>query len=483
MILTLLLLIVVLLPLLAISHYAVKSADDYSFFYSAENIWKQTHSVWTLIKEQMAYAAHMWKIWQGNYFVVFSTTLMGICGDRYYFAGAYLTYAGFILGEYFLVHIFLRKVLKAEKNSSVILACSCILMQLLLMPAPVEGFYWFTSSIMYLFAYGLSMMLLGLYVELIVCENCARGKKIALKAGIIVLEIAVGGSNYVSIMLVLVSLILIIPVLWMRRASCRFHMTANAVVFLAAALCNICAPGNQIRMETSAQSGYQGYSAIKSILMSLKEAAAYIGTWTVLPYVIAGLLMLPFMIQAVKGSGFRFRYPFMVTLISFGVFASQFTPSLYALGFTGAARIQNIYRATMLLWLYGNELYWTGHYLQKTGYAEKNKEEKPSFLLAGWGVGFLITVYSLTIWGGSTITFTSALQSLRTGQARQYRQEYEQRMEILEDDSIREAYLPAYSAPPYLLYREDISENTEDWVNKMVADLYGKDVVGIRESK
>lgn len=56
-------------------------------------------------------------------------------------------------------------------------------------------------------------------------------------------------------------------------------------------------------------------------------------------------------------------------------------------------------------------------------------------------------------------------------------------MEILEDSSIREAYLPAYSAPPYLLYREDISENTEDWVNKMVADLYGKDVVGIGEGK
>lgn len=484
MIWTIFLFAIVLIPLLAISHYAVKSADDYGFFFDAENVLKQTHSIWALIKERVAYAADFWKTWQGTYFYFgFGTMLMGICGDRYYFVGAYLTYASFVLGEYLFMHVFLRKVLGAERYSSVTLACSCILMQLLLMPAPVEGFYWFTSSILYLFVFGLSMVLLAFYIELILCKNGGRKKKIALEVGILLLEIAVGGSNYVSIMLILTSLILIVPVLWVRKASSRFHMTANTAVFLIVALCNICAPGNQIRMASSAQSGYQGYSAVKSILMSLKEAAAYIGTWTVLPYVIAGLLLAPFMIQAVKRSKFRFPYPFLVTAISFGVFASQFTPSLYTMGFIGAMRIQNIYRTTMLLWLYGNELYWIGYYLRKAGYAERSMEKGDSFLLPGWCLGILAVAYSLIIWGGSTVTFTSALDSFRSGQARRYRQEYEQRMEILEDSSIREAYLPAYSAPPYLLYREDISENTEDWVNKMVADLYGKDVVGIGESK
>lgn len=478
--LTVLLLIAILLPLLAIAHYGVKCADDYGAFNDLEGLWQQTHSLWTLMKEQVPNTVEFWKMWQGTYFYVwFGRILMGICGDRFYFVGAYLAYASFLIGEAYLAYVLLCKILNAEKTSAVIITATVMIMQLLLIPAPAEAFYWFNSSILYMFPYGVSMLMLALCINLVFCGTHTRKKWILLESGILLATVVTGGSNYVSLILILVFFIMLVPVLWIRNNPYKITISLDSLFFLALALLNICAPGNQNRLKYA---DTQGYSAVYSVFKSLQEAAEYIFRWSFLPYIICGILLLPFFIQVVRKSRFKFSLPFLVTLASFGMFAAQFTPSLYSLGKTGALRIQNIYRITMVLWLYGNELYWTGYFLCKRneGQEAENKDKK-SFLLPGWCVGVLLLSYSLIQWGGSTVTVTSALQSIRTGQAERYRQEYEVRMGILEDSSIKEAYLPAYSAPPYLLYIGDISEDTENWINKSVADIYGKEVVGIQE--
>ena len=75
------------------------------------------------------------------------------------------------------------------------------------------------------------------------------------------------------------------------------------------------------------------------------------------------------------------------------------------------------------------------------------------------------------------MTSVSALISLRTGQAQQYYQEYQERLELLEDESLDVVYLKDYTYKPYVLYFNDIQENPEDWVNKSMADYFGKETI------
>ena len=179
----------------------------------------------------------------------------------------------------------------------------------------------------------------------------------------------------------------------------------------------------------------------------------------------------------------------MVSAISFGVFAVQFTPTIYALQITGAGRIQNLYRINYYIWLYGNELYWIGWLWRK--YCERSEKvddalqgkiNKTSYLLEGWMIGVGALCISIYLWGGSTVTSLSAIDDLRSGTARQYYEEYQERLEILEDDSKKEVYLKPFSVKPYLLFFTDIEDDADDWVNGAMAQYYGKEKVKLSGS-
>lgn len=471
-----------LLPLFGIAHFSVKCVDDYVYFRDPEAVWQSTHSIWELFRTQFIYAADYWKTWQGTYFSEWLVTvLMGICGDSYYFVGAYLAIGGMVLGELFLFKVIFSDLLSADFSRTLILSLTCILMQILLMPTPVEAFYWYCSAGLYTWIYALAAVLAALVLDDL--HRPLKGWRAALReAGILFLAFAVGGSNYVISIFIFVLWGGCVALLWLYRHGRRKAGSVNFLFFTGCMLLAVCSPGNLNRMNAS---GETGYSAAESIFRSLLEALGYLDQWAVLPYIVAGIMMAPLMTAIVKRKKYRYPCPGLVTVITFGMFAAQFTPNLYTLGITGAGRVQNLYRMTMCLWLYGNEFYWIGwlerrmreRYAYKEADGEILGKEHTCWLLPGWCAGLAVMVGALWLWGGSTVTSASAFLSLYRGQAQRYRAEYEARMEILEDPSVPIAELAPYSDPPYLLFFGDIVEDPEDWVNRSVADVYGKEAV------
>ena len=75
------------------------------------------------------------------------------------------------------------------------------------------------------------------------------------------------------------------------------------------------------------------------------------------------------------------------------------------------------------------------------------------------------------------MTTLSAVLSLRRGEAQTYYAEYQERLKVLEDDSIKAPSFEPYSCHPYLLFFGDITADPEDWVNYAVSSYYGKDSV------
>lgn len=470
--------ILLLIPLFAIAHYSVKSVDDFVYFQQPEAIWNSTHSLWTLLKEQFIYAWEYWETWQGTYFSEWLVTfVMGLCGDKFYFVGAYLSIGGIVVSELILFKVIFVNLLQTDLYRTLIVGVTCILMQILLIPSPVEGFYWFCGSGIYTWMYAVAALFVALCISTICRRDNKKWKLILREAGILFLAFAVGGSNYVVLMLVFVLFAGGLFLLWIYRHRDRVLMSFNFLFYTGCALTCVCAPGNQNRLDSA---GTEGYSIIESVFRALYEGAMYLIQWSVLPYLVAGIILIPVMWRMVQAKQYKYPVPFVVTLVTFGMFAAQFTPTLYTLGIIGARRIINIYRITMVLWLYGNEYYWIGWFARRSresnGASEKGTNTN-SWMLPGWCTGMVVLALSLSLWGGSTVTSYSAVQALRSGQAQQYKAEYEARREVLMHAEIKRVEFTPYTAPPYLLYFGDIVEDENDWVNRSVAAVYGKESV------
>lgn len=480
-----LVLVAVLIPLFWISTYNFLSVDDYSFAYTAAAAWKETHSIWKVLTAQMTETLKMYRTWQGTFFDIwFSGTLMGIFGESAYCVGTILSLGGFVMAECLLFMTILVSGLGADKCRAVIVSVSCASLQVLMTPNPVEGYFWFCGAIRYTFIHALLLVLL----ELLILFARVPQKKILvvlLDCGIIILSIAIGGGNYISALTMAMLYVLYVAWMFWKKNSHKFLAMCNMIVFFLAFGINMLAPGNNIRQ---AASGENHMSAIKSILVSLQEAGNYCIVNANPPCVILGLLLIPIFWKIVKERNYRYPKPFLITVFSFCIFAAQFTPNIYALQILGAGRVLNLYRLNFYVLIYANELYWIGWLWRR--YRECHPEEmkavncqevRNSYLLPGWIVGGIVLCLSLFAWGGQTLTTVSAVHSLRHGEAKQYRQEYEERLLLLENSDSKEAYLKHFSVKPYLLYFGDIVEDTEDWVNKAIATYYDKDIVGLQK--
>lgn len=470
-----------------VSYYNFKSVDDFIFSQSAEQVWKETASVVRVFLAQISYTWKHYLNWQGTFFSEWlATSIMGIFSENAYYMSTWLSLGGFIVSESFLLMTIFRKILGADWYRSGIVTMSCIGMQVLLVPYPCEAFYWFCGSMVYTFIHGLAIILCSLWVLLYTLEANRAGKKgriseLLLKTGVLFYGIAVAGSNYITALTILILYVLCSVWYWWKKHPYRKWVSLCNIIYIVVFLVNVLAPGNRVRQGAA---GVMQMGAMKSVLLSLKEAADYIVTWTIFPYVILGLLFLPLFWKMVQVKRFRYPWPVMVSLVSFGIFAAQFTPTLYALGIIGAGRVQNLYRLNMLLLLYGNELYWIGwchrRFADCRQVQREERANQVSWLLAGWGIGMGVLVYGLSIWGGSTLTSVSAYQSLVRGEARQYYEENQKRLEILKDERIQDVELEPFTMKPYVLFFGDIVQDPEDWVNQHMADYYGKNSVRLK---
>lgn len=467
----------VLIPLFWISGYNFLSVDDYSFLQNSGEVWRESHSVFTVFAEQVKDTWQSYQNWQGTFFSQwFFSSMIGIFGESAYYVGTILSLGGFAAAELLFLMVTLVKGLGADKCRAMIVSASCIVIQVLLTPAPTEAFFWFCGAVVYTFIHALSLVLLTL---LFLLEHTQKEKKkdtILLEVGIVFLTIAVGGSNYVTALTILIFYVLHVAWVFWQKNPHKILILSDFILYLIAFGVNIMAPGNWSRQDAS---GMERMSIVASVLRSLQEALKYCLVNINPPCVILGLLLVPILYGIVKRKNFRYPLPLLVSIFSFCIFAAQFTPTLYALHITGAGRIQNLYRFNFYLLVFGNELYWLGWLSRRWGEIQTHRDN--CYLLPGWILGGVLLCMSLAVWGGSTVTSTSALQSLHKGEAQRYHAEYEKRLSVLRDASVEVVELEPFSVKPYLLFFGDVVEDSEDWVNKAMAEYFGKKSVKLKE--
>ncbi len=501
---------IVLVPLFVMAHYNFMSADDYSFGINAAKVWKETGSVFQVLVAQLGYTKDMYFSWQGTFFDVWLTTsLTGIFGENAYYMGTYLSLGGMVAAQLWALITILVKCLGAKKADAAIISISYICMQVLLAPAPMEGFYWFCGAMRYTFIHGLAWVLVLLFVLTGRNEKPPVWKAVLLEVAMVLLSVAIAGSNYITAITILLIYVLHVGQMFYRKHPGKIAALCNSVLFLALFIVNMAAPGNQRRQQVV---NNELPSVIETIISSIQAAVEYVAVNAIPPCIVLALMLIPLFLRVVKARNYKYPMPLLVSIISCGVFAAQFAPNMYALQFIGTGRVLNLYRFNFYLLLYANELYWIGWLWRKfrerygetalvcgrggAGNVELDSacgdapsgnadapagggQEKASWILPGWGLGMIVLCVCLHFWGGSTVTTVSAVESLRSGSAAQYYAEYQERMRLLRDESLKEVYLEPLSQKPYLLYYDDIEADTDDWINNIMEQFYDKEIVGL----
>ena len=200
------------------------------------------------------------------------------------------------------------------------------------------------------------------------------------------------------------------------------------------------------------------------------------------------LFILPFVWKAVKSIDYTFRFPGVFTLITFGLYASQSTATMYVDGTTGGGRMAAILFYSYHLWIVGNICYWIGWLSHKQNqfrtYFEKVCDKCEKYILPYCGIIGIILVGIIYKTDLREITSYQAYRGWRQGWAQQYAAEWEERLIILHDDSIREVEFEPLSVPGELLiiYTDLQDENGYIWVNSACAAYYDKEYVHVHSA-
>lgn len=496
----------ILLPLFVIAHFNYPCSDDFAYAGAIYTGIKNGAGFWDIVRGCFETAARFYRDWQGRYFDDFVSAFgLGTAVPRYYFLGTYLTLALFVVGSIGFIRTLTYRVCRWNSSISWITAILTTAMQILYIPYPSEGFYWYVGATGYTMAYAL-LLLLGQMLILFYLggdDSIKRNAKedgsdrlsernnvrlYPAKAGItragktrifpgilaVILTAMIGGSNYSTGLLTAEILTISCIYMLVKRKRCWFLLVVWAEYMICFVKFNALSPGNHARMGNVESLGVTG-----SVLASLKQGTVFLREWFRLPVFLFLVVLLLLGASQVAKMNFSFRLPGVVTLVSFGLYCSMMTPPFFAGATWGPGRLINLVYFSYYFFLAGNLLYWTGwaaHKYGKVGLIAKKEIMTLPVLLCF----FILLLVSLKIYGLQSTSSSSALLSLVKGEAAEYLEENEFRWEIYTDDTIKDVAVEDFSVKPYVLYHDDIAEDEADWRNYTVASFFEKDSVRLK---
>ena len=488
----LLALAVVLLPLLLVAKYNFPSGDDWSYGAKAYKALAEGGGLLDVLKCSFEVMAHNYVNWEGRFSNSFLASLQpGIWGEQYYCVVPWIMLGGLIGGEMILaatlVNAGKQKGEETDKECKwlwIPVIVPTLLMQLLYTPSTVESFYWYTGAVNYTFMFGLSMVLFALYYKL--AQGEATGWKLGLQVvAASLLAVLIGGDNFATSLSTAVAMVIICVLLWIYHRKGFYRTWYLPVLTGGSLLACIFAPGNMSRL-TANYDGTTTGKAAEAIWVSLVRSCTNIYSWTNIKIVLMILLIVPFAWRAVKDIKFDFKWPGVFTLLSFGVYATQITATLYVDGTTGGGRMAAILYYSYHMWLVLNTCYWLG-------WVRRACTKWPVALVDGlkrvWSliyrfilpycavVGVLLAgaVYATDM---KEISVYKTYRDWKQGWAQQYAAEWEERLVILNDPTVTEVVFEPLSVhPESYMYTDLQDEKGYIWVNRDCATYYGKESI------
>lgn len=466
---------VILWPLLVISKYNYPSADDWSYGVNTYRAIRNHEGVFQFLKT--VYETVRNDTWEARFANIALASLQpGIFGEHCYAIVAYLMIGSIIFSE-----IYLAAQCLGKSNRKLIIPVSVpvIILQLLYCPCPEESFYWYTGAVNYTFVYSMSLVLIALFLKL--SETMKTGKRLLLTFLAMLLAIVVGGDNFAtSVSTMCLLLCLQILFLIYRKDAFRRTWVITLLETLSVLKCAT-SPLTTARLNGNF-GGSTANSPIMAILLSFQRTFLNIISWTDLKILLLLLLLIPFLWKAVRKMEYSFRLPGLFTVLSFGVYSSQATATIYVDGTMGGGRQGAILWYFYVVWMVANVLYWCGWIAKRALKSEKSEKADQlaqKYLLrycivAGGILGAVVLLDNV-----QQTTSYRAYRIWRNGWAQAYGQGWEERIAVLKDDSVKNPVFHPLNYVELLMYADLQPEDGYVWVNGACAEYYGKESVTV----
>ena len=472
-VLLLVLLVLLLVPILMLSDYAVPAADDFSFSCETHLAFLNKKGFFAIIAGALSKTVEVYRSWQGSFSAVFLMAFQpSIWGFQFYRLTTYIILLSLGTSFFFICIRIFSGVFQASKYLSGSIAAFLVIICTQFLPSPNQGFFWYNGAIYYSFAFSLMLFFFGCLIGYIL--NGGRWRLPIL----CILAFIIGGNNYVTALLSLILLFCTIILLLIFNYR-RWKSVLLPFLFLVLAFAvNTAAPGNAER-----QAYFPAHPGpVEAIILSYRYAAHNITKWFDLRLLACLIVLFPFLRKsAFNSTHCAFRFPGIVTLFSFSLFASMFTPHIYAIGFDGPGRIQNIYYYAFVLLLVFNIFWWCGWVLRKSTKKIDSSHDgiRTVPFLSCCAAALLCMACSVIFFHGS-LTSIAALGELRSGEAQAYYSQALERQKELEDPEIENCIFSPYQATPYLLFFSDMTDDPSSYENEDTSTFYGKKSIIVR---
>lgn len=468
------------IPLLVLGKYNVMGVDDYCYGIQVHDTWLQTHSIWQSLKSALEHTRIFYLEWQGTYVSCF---LMSMCPMNFIYELAFcvpiIMIGMFSLSTYLLGRQIFRRWFDGDRNATTYVMGMILFLFFQIMDAPYEGIYWYNGATHYVLMESFLFLLLTAVSGIIWTDS---KRNMVVWCGLAAVDgIIVGGGNLVTGLQAEILLVLLVLYVFVKDRKKKIYVLIPFICFTTGFLFNILAPGNTARSDSLATGGY---SAIVSIMLSFYNEFVYMIKWTTFMVVLVWIAALPAMWQIGKKSSKKFKYPVLVTLGFLCILAAMFTPTLYALGEAGIARVNNIIQMVYYLGIFAITTYWFGWFAHNKESIQENG--KLGFLRRGLEqhgntVMVLLFLLVVAVWvftpDKNTYTGISALRSLMIGDARTFYTEEMERYDMYLDDALSDVVVETHSVCPYLFNIRDVSWDVNNWINQAMTHYYHKNSI------
>ncbi len=467
-----------LAPLFLLSFYNHPCSDDYNFGLYAAQAVRSGGSLADVLAAAGRKTAETYQNWQGTFSAVFLMSLHpAVFSEQLYAITGLIMLGSLLFSTFFLLKVLLVEYARASRSCWVIAGCLVSFFSIQMAPSAFEGFYWFNGSVFYTFFYSLSLCLYAFVLKFFRAPSRKAAAWDLIAA--LLLAFFLGGGNYPTALLTLVLLTLAAAGTFLARLplSRKIGVLACLLLEAAAFLISIVAPGNAVRQEECTNR----LGAVNAIFTALLTAVQTIMDSTTLPLLLALLALVPAFCSCTSRLSFRFPCPLLAPLAAICILGVEMTPPLYAMGGTGAARIQDLYHYTYCLLAVLTVFYLCGWFTHRCSLSPKlgkngQTSSAPAITLA---VLALFCAAFLCLPQLRSVNGISAFISLKNGEAQTYHREMMERLEQYQDPTIDDVVVEPITARPALFpsWLPGVTADPDYASNQRIAKFYGKNSI------
>lgn len=354
------LLLLSLIPMFLIARYDLPLGDDVIYGSPVSLALEKDASVASALSAAAGVVREKYDSWQGTFSAIFLMALQpGVFGLSVYRITPYLMLGALIGSTLLLTYVLLRSLLGLSRRVWLLVGATLSFFSIQLCISPREAFFWYNGAVYYTLYHSLLLLLATIVIQLF------RVKRTGTKAVLVVLGLllsaVISGGNYATAIVCFELLVCAIAYgISKKNRRLILMLSLMLVAFGAGMAISVAAPGNAVRQADVLASGYTPSGPVRAVVLSLALGGAMAIGWFDIACVVIIAFVALFVGPALRKTEWQFRYPLLVVAFLFCVFASQFTPSVYAATSPGPYRLRNVAYFVYLLLVAVSAAYVTG---------------------------------------------------------------------------------------------------------------------------